>query len=645
MFPRFPFVIPLAMVLVVLLAHHSLGATDDLPLNPLGSNDDGAELTSSSPRYYAFEYQQQLLRSVAPLYKSALQKHFIISDEAIEQRLAHYKQAFPKQSINRKLLMDELQIEQFVRTEYNFIPSDHAMDKLFQTLQAQARPHVLNRESLRPLLNAHGLLTHPEVARYCAELTASALAAAMQQNAADNKPWPAEQIHIPGDGSECIARAPNQNSCLITIAQLNSMLDIAKPSHKTPLDSARAEVLRLLLQNCFYAQKAAQEGFGKGAETEERIEEMITMNQLTARLRQFGPPVTDEDYLYYIYDKYYHHLFSRKTTLSVYLWGSSDSTAIQELHATLSPRSRSSTRPSANAPLTSSSIQAVGPICLDSLPPAFSSACDTLAPGELSQPLHTPYGSFIVRMDSVAVRRGISFHDAKFRLTYLATRERWINPDSICSARAQAFFTAHAEQYRTPDTLFVRSWLTTHEKASTLSLPDTARTAPRRLRSTDLPTTIRLSLEQAVKADGSVKKRAHFLSALGTWFCLIDSIHPGGKAMDFEQVEETLIEQVRQSEFSETDFEPAHSDSVRLAVYHQHASSQLYQAELWERIQLQTQSEHHSSSAKDSDERTAEDTALEKLLNDFNQWCTTLSINEQVLYRTSTIPNTTTSSR
>lgn len=624
---------------MLLLSALVLWAANESDPGAQGVSDAEAPIAAEPARLTALEYQQHLLRAVAPLYKQALQQGPSVSEEEIQRRLAHYKRAFPNQRINRKQLADELLIDKYLRAQYRYAVSQQELDERFRFLQANTDTLALDRKSLQPLLESHALLAHPEVVAYCAELSGAAIAAAMQKKAAENKPWTGEQINIPGDGSACVASLANERACLVTAAQLNAMLAIAKPSHTVPLDSARLATLRLMLENLFYTAKAEEEGFGTGTEVDERIEEMIAMEQLTSRLRQIGPPVTNPDILHFIYDKYYHQFFSRRTTTYASLWGSSDSAAIEVLYAkAVSPSPSDSQAESTSAAAQYLWAHSRGPLCADSLPDELARICDTLSPGEFSRPYHSPYGSFFFHKDSVALRRGISVQDAKLKLIYLATRERWLNPDSVYRAQAHRQYVTNPTRYRTPDTLFIRCWLTNGQGPGNGTTPDTATSSPRVLRSTQLPTPIRISLEQALQPDSTGRYRAHFVTTLGTFFCKVDSIHPGGKPLGFPQVEQALIQQLRQGEFSETNFEPGAIDTVQQLVYRQHARSQLYQTALRERIQLRTQSGQQQNTPEPSDAPSAEDIAVGQLFDAFNLWYATLSIDECVLYRKKSIP-------
>lgn len=612
-----------------------LSAENELSPPPFSATADDTAQASVSSRFSALEYQQHVLRGLAPLLGKSHEKGFVVAEDDILNRLAQYKIVFPTHAINRKLIVDELLIEQYLQTAYNLAPPDHVIDKIFDKLQGLAGSRRLNRESLRPLLRSHGLLMHPQVLADCAELNLSARAEAMQKEAAENKPWPQELVQIPGDASECLAYVRSPSECLITVAQLNSMLGITQPSHAIAIDSARLAALRLILENHFYVAKAEHEGFGSSAELDERLEEMIQLDLLTSRLRRFGPPISDEGYLAYVYDKYYHEYFSRRTIPYVYLWGSSDSMAIEALHDTLSRRAAGHSQGTASTDRSYPILfaQPMGPFCLDSLPVALHHACDTLAPGEMSQPYHAAFGSYIFVMDSVAVRRGTSFHDAKLRLIYLATRERWLNPDSVCRAHALEEFTSNPQRFRSPDTLFLLCRLTTHNTADTLMRSDTAQPAPRTLLSTDLPPPIRIALELAFKAAAADKRRLFVSTLLGRFACEVDSIHPGGKPLRFKDVEHRLVEEYRRREFADADFEPAQPDAVRQRVYRGHAYSQLYQAALWERIQLNTVSNDTADSGDAADCPTAEERALEQLANEFGAWFNSLSINKNALFR------------
>jgi hypothetical protein len=167
------------------------------------------------------------------------------------------------------------------------------------------------------------------------------------------------------------------------------------------------------------------------------------------------------------------------------------------------------------------------------LPEELAALTNGLKPGECRAPFRSRTGHFLVRLIRVFPIREIPFQEAFLHVVYLATRDRFLEMDSVVETRARKYYAANPSQFALPDTLDMRTWLIPgpesrpavtkagHGKPSVL--PDTSRFKPMGISSLALPDDLRFKLMARLNQDTARAFFGPVPDRFGCWYFQVRS--------------------------------------------------------------------------------------------------------------------------
>jgi len=336
--------------------------------------------------------------------------------------------------------------------------------------------------------------------------------------------WPTAELQIPRERTACLAWL--EGGCYVTVDEFNGAAGQFQFLRELPLDSARIGVL----SKYALAKHAADKGMADNPDmiTREmlpRIKKAREFDRSLKMAREFGIPEMNESALRDAYSKYYRRYFRPREDVTLSLIGSSDSTYIDSLHAVL-VRWRGDTVLRNGKPIPAEVEPPLPWISLleSDLPPELVAPTDSFWVGDFTAPIRTSYGFFIVRLTQVVPVKGVSFDDAIGKLTYLATRDNFLELDSLAEVKFRQYYDRHPQEFLLPDTLELRAWLAPAPTDSQAKgkppirvPPDTLRFRPLRLSSLVLPDPLRIELQNAVRKERRKAFFGPFDGPYGRW--------------------------------------------------------------------------------------------------------------------------------
>lgn len=365
--------------------------------------------------------------------------------------------------------------------------------------------------------------------------------------------WTSKELYIPGDSNLCIAQhSDSSTQCQLTIKKFNRLSRYYKYPKIFPLNETRKRIINDILINVYLISLARQKGFDKTDSASIEINSWLKWSSHNEQFRYLGPEVKDEHILRSIYDQYYHLFFCPQRVSYYSLIGSSDSFYIDslwKLYVAPVQQNESSKKKDINKKITEPIlpwIYSSGP-----LPAEFDPIVDTLNEMEVSNPFRTPFGFFLVRVDSVKIRHEIPYDEAYSKLVLIATKKKWENLDSALSENAFQIYANRKPDYVLNDTLSLL-FLLQPSKIDSININKTLSDSTIKnlvekngiaIHSTKLPSDISVSLFNHYKR--SNKKNMFIgpiLSRYGNCYFKIAGVKEGKGRIPFSQVKYKLID-------------------------------------------------------------------------------------------------------
>jgi hypothetical protein len=271
--------------------------------------------------------------------------------------------------------------------------------------------------------------------------------------------WPKDSLRIEGNSNDCVATDPDDGRCLISVRRFNDAIGFYPTLKESAVEAGRFSALKLMLEDIYFAKQAKVNWFANKDSARILMDQWKLRRIWSESVRGFGRMENDERLLRRAYSKYYDYRFRKYADLSVSVLGSTDSNQIDSLlNLALSEKAVKDTATGVG-PCSQQSLLPWVHCKADSLNPAVAGVAYGFQIGDISKPILTPFGRFIIRIDSAVVHPAVSFEDARNKLIVLATKEKWQNVDSLLLDQAYRLYKAKAARYRTPDTLALRLWL------------------------------------------------------------------------------------------------------------------------------------------------------------------------------------------
>jgi hypothetical protein len=255
--------------------------------------------------------------------------------------------------------------------------------------------------------------------------------------------------------------------------------------------------------------------------------------------------ISDEQ-LKKLYDMLYDRQFAEHEEVTIDLAGSSDSRFVDSLYRMITkpdsaanPRKARVLRQNKNANIPWSQVTA------EELPRELVRLTDSLPVGGTTKPMKMSYGFFIMRVADVKIHEKVPFETAREQLFMMAQNGNTSAGIPASDKEARAYFEKHKQQFVSPDTFDLKAWLkpsldNASKVRGKVQLFDTIGLKPLSCRSTSLPLSVRLSLEQLI--DSTIKNQVigPVMSPLGEWKFKIVSKKRGGCQLEFKDVVERI---------------------------------------------------------------------------------------------------------
>jgi hypothetical protein len=207
------------------------------------------------------------------------------------------------------------------------------------------------------------------------------------------------------------------------------------------------------------------------------------------------------------------------------------------------------------------------------MPTEISVVCDTLRKGQIST-VKTNYGNFIIRNDSSIFHPEKRFEEVENVLVYLATKQKWLNIDSIYEENALNIYKKNKHFSITPDTfaLTIRYCTDTSYKINNLNAQsgkpvkkDDAKLIQATLNVTSsiLPFAVQEKLMDAYDHIHNVNGMPDSIRTnLGVWYIKVLSQKPGGLTIPFKFVKKHIVDSVIEADMDNHFKNPLQVDST-----------------------------------------------------------------------------------
>jgi hypothetical protein len=423
-------------------------------------------------QYNNFSYE-----TIRPLAAEAEKNGFSAAPEEISAQEKAFRTMFPGMPVNQQKLRDEVIARKYSRSLNGTKISDGDIQNAYKQIQSEySNGNSPLLSDLQPMLETRVLLENRSVQGKVQEIKEVLEAQENQAALKENERWSQEDVRMKGPSDECIARHKDSATCLLTIKQFNNLVRYCPVPKFMPLDTARVDALREILKNLYIANEARATGFASGDSARE--EKQYWMYDFIEQLKRnkLGLLVRDRNAHWKAYSMFYDALFRGGYFPYFSILGSNDSLSIDSISRICNRNaSTDSNNHKENAhPLSSASAIPWSYSRAVNLPEDFNGSLDSLPINGISGAIRTPYGFFLVRLDSVQIRNEISFNEAHDKLILLATKQKWFKMDSLLLEKARSLYTSNKRLNRLPDTLTVMAFLTPEQALDSLNEGKTA---------------------------------------------------------------------------------------------------------------------------------------------------------------------------
>jgi hypothetical protein len=427
---------------------------DEFTEENVGRGSEDLSIVQACSKFYGDHYR------LIFLVEDAKKRGITVSQQEIGDLLKEYGRLCPSGRIDEQMAQDELLAQKYLESMVTYSVSNADISDAFTGLFPPAKTvGRIKPEEIESLLKTMVLLSREGSRELIEQIRVERETKAIRDIHRFGAFWPKDSLCIIGNNNECIATNPADGKCLITIGQYNDRIRFYPVFKESTLDSGRICALRSMLEDLYYVNQAEISGFAHKDSARILMDRWKLRWIWSESRRSLGPLEFDERLLKSAYSKYYDYRFRKYSELFVSILGSTDSNQVDFL------LKRALMENVASDSLTKAGLNSSKPSLAwahcraDSLESALARVASGFQIGDISKPISTPYGWFIIRLDSGVVHPAISFDDARNKLIVLATREKWQNVDSLLLDQAYRIYKANPGRYCIPDTLMLRIWL------------------------------------------------------------------------------------------------------------------------------------------------------------------------------------------
>jgi len=376
--------------------------------------------------------------------------------------------------------------------------------------------------------------------------------------------WKLNELKVYGDCNDCLVKESGSDKCLINVAQFNAAIEPSTIAETVCKDSARIAIIRQIASDIYLAQLAEESGYTENAEVKIQLAERRKLFKYSQQYLNCGSLVFDKNILYSTYQKYFDALFNTKEDVFINIIGSTDSVYIDSVYSWLSAITKND--------FSTSAIIRTRPIFQllpwqrsdwRDLPDTLVTPVDSMYTNEFTRPIKTEYGFFIAQIDAIKKRRLISFEDAYIDLIYLATRDKWLNIDSIKWDQAYQVYQKNKNEYVTPDTMqlsisllpgfFNYQKMESNIKADNADIPvDTASLHWIEISSLLLPEELQKKIKQYYPGSNINTINGPVYTRYGTLYFRVLTTKQGRKQLSFDQVGYSILAELDREEKKES---------------------------------------------------------------------------------------------
>lgn len=486
------------------------------------------------------------------LAEEAARKGLTVSSAELSRRIAGYRQLYPVGQLDSSKVRAILMAEKYLASKGMRV-DDAEVARSFPGQWAVLREAIRDSGEHRQLLRTQTLLQQAEVDREVVRLK-DLVQIDLREKAGDAPEWDVMDLQISDDTGACVAWSGSD--CFVGADEFNAACTQYRMPASLPRDSAKASVLRGYMLAKRRADQVRRSGSAKNADSIlGSFKKDIDMRRWTASAFRYGTWETEERKLQAAYGRYYGRFFAARRVADFEVIGSSDSGYVDSLFR-LHRAGRKKTLPGKGTAGESSREPRLPWVRIkgDDLPAEWDSRIDSLRVGRTSRPFRTPYGFFFIRMTKVSDIPEVPYDKALYQLIYLATRDKFLERDSVAESQARRFYRENQARYAIPDTLSLLAWLIPgpvtkpppdREGSSRGRIRhDTAVFKPLQTNSLSLPEEVRVRIQAEIRKDSSRVFLGPMREGFGTWYFSILSRKPAKGFTPYRLVRSEILERI-----------------------------------------------------------------------------------------------------
>ena len=532
----------------------SPSAQDLLPFSKSASEMN--ETDSQAKRYD--EFRTFHFRNIHPLAKEAKRKGLSVSQDEFDAQKSALIQMYNDTAISDQIVKSEVLARKYAQTILNIQPDATEKENAYKQILAQfSGEEPPSEQTIVSLIESRAIGNSPVIKNELVRIAeCNEQRRVDYENEHPEEMWNVEDLQIKSNDDFCLARHPDSSTCQLSVRRFNALVQYQPFPRMVPLDSARQQAIRNILSDQYVIDQARKSGYDRSDAAAGEIAGRLEWEVHDALFKNLGTPVTDDGMLHIMYDQYFDVLFRSRKIVHCSLIGSSDSLYIDSLTSLFTLKTASLPEKE-NSPVRDTSWIASLPWSHSSTvaeSPQFEPFLDSLCRGDITKPICTPYGYFLVRLDSISVQHEIPFEDATEKCVLLATKQKWRNLDSALSADAFAVYST-ADSYKLKDTLSLSFFLSpgappdsnsVKRKKNTKSVDELQKVAAEkgiRVSSSELPFEILDALQrQYTRSDKKKRFFGPIVSSYGVCYCKVLGVKPAKGAIPYRQVRNKIID-------------------------------------------------------------------------------------------------------
>jgi len=506
--------------------------------------------TSASDRNVEFEIA---VINASAFADAALREGVDVSEQEVERRVEFYKQLYPGQRVESGKVKTIILAEAYLDRK-GMRPDEGETDSIFNTKFDVTRFASIEQVELAKRTEQLHLLLAREDVQHQAQNLEDISRLQLSNEYKPPTMWAQSDLQVQGDPEECLAW--DGRNCLIPLREYNAATAYYPVSIGMMLDSAKAIILKRYLMEKRLAVTARDQGLAFKADSllprvKQKKDDYPWMRATIA----FGRPVRDQKSLEAAYTKYYGRYFGAREVITLAIIGSSDSAYVDSLYLVFQSWNRKrATERKSGLPASKEPTLPWSYFKEPQVSEELVALTDSLKVGQCSLPFRSSRGCFLVRLVEAATAPEVSFNHAYLRLVYLATRDKFLDMDSVVEARAKKYYAANIARYTFPDTMALRAWLIPQPGPSSFAkavrqgkipiVADTARFKSMEISSLALPTELRIALQERLRQDSAHLFLGPLLDHYGRWYFQVRSRRRAHSVIPFRLARKDILDRM-----------------------------------------------------------------------------------------------------